>query len=309
MNILFATPIEEKYRQKFLDLCSEIRFTDRDRLTPEDVKEAEVILGNVSPSLLKDAEKLKWLQLDSAGAGSYSNLPKVTVTNASGAYGEAISEHMLGVTLAIMKNLYRYQAQSQSHSWNNLGSVRTLSTSKVLSVGMGNIGSSYARKMAMLGAEVYGIRRTMHEKPDYLKELTTMDHLDELLPMMDVVALSLPGTASTQHLFDLERLRKMKTGAILINVGRGSAIDTEALIKVMHEGKLSGAGLDVTEQEPLPKNSALWNTENVYITPHISGRFNAAVTYEKVLDIFYENLGHYLKGEPLEHVVDQKQGY
>jgi phosphoglycerate dehydrogenase-like enzyme len=310
MKALFVTAIPEEKKADFSLDGVDITFKERNKVTLEDLKDTEIVLGNLPYALLSQAPSVKWVQLDSAGVGELAKLNDgVALTNASGAYGEAISEHMLGCVLAMMKNLYHYYDQQRERSWNNLGSVNTISNSTVLSVGMGDIGSSFARKMHALGAQVYGIRRTVHDTPDYLKALGTMEDLDTYLPMADVVALSLPETKDTIHLFTEERLRKMKKGALLINVGRGSAIDTQSLIKVMQDHYLGGVDLDVTEWEPLPKNHALWNMQNVYITPHISGRFNASVTYDKVLQIFHDNLVHYINKESLEHLVDKKAGY
>ncbi len=310
MKALFITPIKEEKRHLFEREGLECIFADNKTYTEEQLQEADIIFGNLSEEKFNSCPNLKWVQLNSAGAEFYKNLrDEIQLTNAAGAYGTAISEHMLGCTLMVMKNLARYQEQQKERSWNNLGSVNTITTSKVLSIGMGNIGSDYARKMALLGAEVCGVRRTVHDKPDYLKELYTLDQLDDILPEFDVVALSLPGTDETKGLFNEERLRRMKKGAILINVGRGSAIDGNALINVMRDHHLAGACLDVTEVEPLPKNNALWTTENVYITPHISGRFNAAVTYDTLIDMFVSNLDKFLAGEPLDHVVNRKLGY
>jgi phosphoglycerate dehydrogenase-like enzyme len=174
---------------------------------------------------------------------------------------------------------------------------------------MGDIGTNYAQKMHALGATVYGVRRSLHDKPDFVDALYTMDTMDEILPECDIVALSLPETVETVHLFDEARLRKMKKGAMIINVGRGTAIVTDALLKVMEEEYLSAACLDVTDPEPLPRNHKLWNTKHVYITPHISGRFNAQVTFDKVLRIFHDNLVRYVNGEKLQNIVDRKIGY
>ncbi|MCR4951775.1 MAG: D-2-hydroxyacid dehydrogenase [Solobacterium sp.] len=311
INVLFVTPIPEERKSEFeaIENCN-ITFKDRSEITDEDLADAEVILGNIPVAKAELAKNLKWLQLDSAGANTYKDIREdIILTNASGAYGEAISEHMLGCALMVLKNLARYLSLQKFHDWNNLGSVNTLSISNVLSVGMGDIGSSFAKKMHALGAHVSGVRRTVHDVPDYVDAMYTMDQLDEILPQFDIVALSLPETEETVHLFDYEKLAKMKDGSILINVGRGSAIVTEDLVKLAKAGKFAGVCLDVTEQEPLPKNSELWNVENVYITPHISGRFNAAVTYEKVLRIFRENLIHYVNHEPMDNVVDRKLGY
>ena len=311
MKVLFVTPADSAARHRFMNIPgAEVTFADRNTVSDEEIAEAEVILGNLPVERINQSPSLKWIQLDSAGANLYGSLKEdVILTNASGAYGTAISEHMIGCALMVQKNLARYLEIQKKHDFVNLGSVNTLTASKVLSVGMGDIGSSFARKMNALGAEVYGVRRTAHEKPDYVKELYTTAQIDEILPYCDIVGLSMPETPETVHMFDYERLHKMKPGAILINVGRGSAIVTEDLLKVMKEGYLSGVCLDVTDPEPLPKNHALWNTENVYITPHISGRFNAAVTFDFVMDIFHTNLMHYVNGEPLEHIVDRKLGY
>lgn len=310
MKALFVTPIKEKDRISFERDGLEIIYKNKEDITADDLSDIDIIFGNVSPALCNTSNTLKWVQLDSAGADSYASLKdSIVLTNASGAYGTAISEHMLACTLAVVKNLYRYKDQQETHDWINLGSVRTISQLKVLSIGTGSIGSSYAKLMHDLGATVSGVRRTVHDQPDYLKELGTMEDLDEMLPEYDVVAMSLPQTEETIHLMDYDRLHRMKQGAILINVGRGSAIVEKDLIRVMKEGYLSAACLDVTEHEPLPKNSPLWETEHVYITPHISGRFNADVTYDQVLNIFQTNLDHFLKGESLEHTVDRRRGY
>ncbi len=311
MNILFVTPVESKdAKERFIALCPDIRFMSRENIMAKDIEDAEVILGNLPMDMLTHAKKLKWIQLDSAGANNYCNLDKdIVLTNASGAYGTAISEHMLGCVLMVMKNLARYNELQKSMDSTNLGSVNTISSSKVLSVGLGDIGSSFAQKMHALGATVYGVRRSLHDKPDYIQELYTMDNMDEILPECDVVALSMPETPETINMFDERRLRLMKHGAILVNVGRGSAIVTNDLYEIMKEEHLSGVCLDVTSPEPLPRNHPLWTTKHVYITPHISGRFNAAVTYDKVLDIFYDNLSRYLGNLPLKNVVDKNRGY
>ena len=311
VKVLFVTPVPEEAKERFQSIPNaDITFKERQTVTEEDLKDVEVILGNLPVSLLNTCDTLKWIQLDSAGANLYSSLKEeVILTNASGAYGEAISEHMIGCAFMVMKNLATYIEVQRNHDFTNLGGVNTVSISKVLSVGMGDIGSNFAQKMHALGAEVYGVRRSVHDTPDYVKKMYTMENMDEILPECDIVALSLPETAETIHLFDEERLRKMKKGAILINVGRGTAIITDALYKIMKEEYLSGACLDVTDPEPLPRNHPLWNTKHVYITPHISGRFNAQVTFDKVLNIFYTNLMNYLEKKPLDHIVDKKLGY
>lgn len=311
INVLFVTPVDQEHQKLFNDIENvNIRFVDRSRVTDEDIENAEVLLGGLPLDRLMNRPNLKWVQLDSAGANTYKDLPAdVQLTNASGAYGTAISEHMLGCVLMVMKNLANYLEVQKNHDFTNLGSVNTLTSSTVLCVGMGDIGSNFARKMNALGAKVYGVRRSVHDVPDYTAGMYTMDNMDEILPECDVVALSLPETEETVHLFDETRLRKIKKGAILVNVGRGTAIVTDDLLRVIKDGHFAGVCLDVTDPEPLPKNHPLWNMEHVYLTPHISGRFNAAVTFDKVLEIFHDNLKRYAEGQPLQNVVDKSIGY
>ena len=338
-KFLFVTPIPEDRRARFTGVLDnaektrlsrpagvtvladpddagepcELRFLDREAVTDDDLRDAELILGNLPPERLAVCEQLRWLQLDSAGANTYgpeSGLaPDVVLTNASGAYGTAISEHMIGCVLMVMKNLANYMPLQERREFRNLGGVKTVEGCKVVSVGMGDIGSSFARKMHALGATVYGVRRSVHEKPDYIEQMYTPADMDRILSEVDVVGLSLPETGETAGLFDYARLKKIRPGAILVNVGRGSAIVTDDLARAAAEGHFAGVCLDVTDPEPLPADHPLWDMEHVYITPHISGRFNAPLTYERVLDIFDGNLRRYLAGEPLEHVVDRGIGY
>jgi phosphoglycerate dehydrogenase-like enzyme len=310
MKVLITVKVEEN-KKKLFDIDGvEVIYKNKNDVTADDLKDVEAVLGDTSYDLVNTSSTVKWYQRSSAGIGDASKLKDgILLTNASGAYGEAISEHMIGCTLAVMKNLYRYYDDQKDHSWINLGTVRTISQCRVLSVGMGNIGSAYARRMHALGAKVDGVRRTLHASPDYVNAPYTMKDLDRILPKYDIVALSLPETQETYHVMNEARLRLMKDDAILLNTGRGSAIDEGALIKVMKEGHLAGACLDVSEHEPLPKNDPLWETPRVYITPHISGKFNTEATYDHVLQIFHDNLMHYVKHEPLEHVVDISRGY
>ena len=305
MKAFCVTPVTDDRKHLLEKTGVEITFTEKQEVTPEVLQGAEIIFGTLSPQLINTIDSIRWVQLDSAGADSYKGLrDDITLTNCSGAYGEAISEHMLGCVLAVEKNLYAYHDRQKERSWENLGSVPVMRNLKVLCVGMGDIGSSFAQKMHLLGCTVYGVRRSVHDVPDYIETMYTMDNMNDILSECDIVALSLPQTSETIGMFDYQRLSMMKKDAVIINVGRGSAIVSTDLVRIMKEGHLKAACLDVTEHEPLPKNNPLWTCPGVYITPHISGRFNA-----EVLDIFSTNLEHYLNHEPLEHIVDKTIGY
>jgi phosphoglycerate dehydrogenase-like enzyme len=163
--------------------------------------------------------------------------------------------------------------------------------------------------MKALGAYVIGLRRTIQARPDYVDELLPADKLDEVLPKADIVCLTVPGIKDNAGLIGRERLGKMKKGAIILNGGRGSAIDTEALCDALESGALDGAGLDVTDPEPLPPGHRLWKAENAVITPHISGGRNMPQTGRYMMEINLKNAVRFVKGEKLESLVDYKTGY
>lgn len=312
MSVIIAIPVNSTdIQERFTSLCPEARFIDRDHLNPDDLRDAEVILGNVPPAVLKNCSSLKWLQLDSAGADAYLNLPEsVTLTNASGAYGEAISEYMLACTMAAIKKLYEYAALQKEREWKNLGTVKTVSQLQILTIGMGNISTAYAERMNLLGAVTDGVRRDVSKtKPSFYRSQYAMKDLDSIIGKYDVIAMALPATHETEHVMTKERIALTKTGSILINVGRGSAIDETALIDAAKAHHFSHVFLDVFEHEPLPKNNPLWTCRDVTVTPHIAGRFNAAVTYENIIQIMCDNLSRYLHNEPLKHAVDRTRGY
>lgn len=278
----------------------------------EDVQNADIILGNVSPKLISTGDKLKWLQTNSAGVDGYIHgcLPKETVlTNATGAYGLAISEYMVAVWLELLKKLHLYRDVQRTGKWCDLGQVRSAWNSTVLVLGLGDIGGEFAKRAKALGARVIGVRRTGTDKPDFVDELIHTDKLDEYLPQADCVAITLPGTTATKGMFDAERMAKMKDGAILLNVGRGMIVDTDVLCAALENGKLAGAGVDVTDPEPLPADHPLWKMENAVITPHISGGYHLRETHDRIVRIMAENLKRFLAGEPLRNVVDFSTGY
>ena len=282
-------------------------------VTQEDVDWAQVILGNVPAAMLHGSPALEWLQTNSAGVEPYIQ-PGVLagdtlLTNATGAYGLAIAEHMLGMLLELFKKLELYRDAQKSGAWQSQGAVKAVYGSTVLVLGMGDIGGEFAARCKALGAKVIGVRRSPRPCPEYADEVHLLEDLDSLLPQADVVAITLPGTDATRGLMSRERLAKMKEGAVLLNVGRGFIVDTEALCDALERGHLSGAGVDVTEPEPLPPTHRLWNIPTAVVTPHISGFYHLRETHERIVGIFLENLRHFQAGEPLRNLVDFATGY
>ena len=282
-------------------------------VTQEDVDWAQVILGNVPAAMLHGSPALEWLQTNSAGVEPYIQ-PGVLagdtlLTNATGAYGLAIAEHMLGMLLELFKKLELYRDAQKSGAWQSQGAVKAVYGSTVLVLGMGDIGGEFAARCKALGAKVIGVRRSPRPCPEYADEVHLLEDLDSLLPQADVVAITLPGTDATRGLMSRERLAKMKEGAVLLNVGRGFIVDTEALCDALERGHLFGAGVDVTDPEPLPPTHRLWNIPTAVVTPHISGFYHLRETHERIVGIFLENLRHFQAGEPLRNLVDFATGY
>ena len=312
MNILVAMPTYEEHEIRLKKACPEAAFTflHGNRPEREQLENAEIIIGNIPSGDLQYCRNLKFLQLSMAGSDTFAGkVPEnVLLANSSGAYGLAISEHMLGMLLMLTKKLYLYRDNQNEAVWHDEGNVTSIFGSRVLTVGLGDIGGEFAKRCKSLGAYNMGIRRTMRSCPEYMDEMHTLDELDSLLPSADVVALALPNSEASRHLMNEARLRSMKRGAILLNVGRGSAVDTDALVKVLNEGLIM-AGIDVTDPEPLPKEHPLWHCPGIIITPHISGYYHLRHTQDTIIEIAACNIENYMNGRPIRNLVDRITGY
>jgi phosphoglycerate dehydrogenase-like enzyme len=314
-KVLVLLPVTEEHKRllKKEAPSAEFIFISRSYVKKEMISNTDVIIGNPPIGLIKEAKGLKWIQLSSAGADGYVNegvLPAGTIlSNSSGAYGLAIAEYMLAVLLELFQNLHLYRDNQKHNLWKDEGSVRSIHGCVVLVVGLGDIGGEFAKRIKALGGYTIGVRRTKCSKPDYVDELYLTDQLDTILPRADVVALTLPGTRETYRLFSTERLMKMKPGAVIINTGRGTTIDTDALCDSLDSGHLAGAALDVTDPEPLPAGHRLWKIKNVIITPHISGGYHLPETFERIIRISVENLRRYAMDEDLLNIVNPAIGY
>ncbi len=314
-KILVVMQMDEDHREKLTASANgaELVFLPRREVTDELLREVDAVIGNLSPNRLGTAENLKWIQLGSAGADGYTATGVLragaVLTNASGAYGLAISEHMIACLLFLMKKLDRYAADQASHAWQDHGGVASVWNSRTLVVGLGDIGGEFARRMHALGSRVTGIRRHIAPKPDYLEGLYQEDRLFDCLKEADVVASCLPGTKDTYKLYDKEAFAAMKEGAYFLNVGRGSTVDSLALADALNSGHLAGASVDVTDPEPLPPDHPLWDARNILITPHISGGDHLRETKERIVAIAADNLNRFVTGRPLCNVVDLTAGY
>lgn len=316
MYILVTPPVNDRQKEKLLGAAPGHNFVFHEKpdVTEEDLRKADIILGNLAdPQQLAYCENLKWIQLNNAGTEGYcvpGRIPAgAKLANATGAYGLAISEHMIGCLFELRKKLHLYYRNQMAHLWKSEGFVDVVEGSRVLVIGLGDIGVAFGKKMKALGCQVYGIKRRVGDKPEWLDGLYGMEALDSLLPEADVVAMSLPGNSSTYHVLSRERIALMKENAVVINVGRGTAIDTDALSDALYAGKIRGAALDVTDPEPLPIEHPIWDAPNALITPHVSGGFALPETLEQIVDLFAQNLKRYLAGEEIGNLVNMETGY
>ncbi|MBR3335352.1 MAG: D-2-hydroxyacid dehydrogenase [Clostridia bacterium] len=302
----------EKIRAAAEGYGFEVRFFDTAEEDPAYLKEAEVLFGHL-PQIAGDTPKLKWLCTPFAGVDqflakdAFAN-PETLLTNSSGAYGVTISEHTVMILLEILRRQPDYRRLVNAHEWRRDLTVRSVKDSRITLLGTGDIGrETAARLRAFAPANLTGINRSGRNPGGFDRILTAADW-ETVLPETDVLIISLPGTKEAFHMLGKKQLSLLPDGAVIINVGRGSVIDQEALLAELRSGRLY-AGLDVFEKEPLAKDDPVWDTPNLLITPHTAGNMTLKYTVEKTVEQFVENLGNYCEGKPLKHLVDRERGY
>ena len=264
--------------------------------------------------LAQAAPKLKWFCSISAGVEALLKdgvLPAgCQVSNSSGAYGVTIAEHLIMVTIMLLRRYPEYDDKIRQKEWGNSLQLRSILGSRITIVGTGDIGTRYAERLRPFQpAKIVGVNRRGRKPSDVYDEIVTQDELDRVLPETDVLVLCLPGTSETNHILSKERIAKLPETSFVINIGRGNAVDENALADALNHGKLAGAALDVFATEPLPKNSPLWETKNLIITPHCSGKMTLAYTRDRSVTMFCEDLANFVAGQPLLRAVDTKLGY
>src|SRR5262245_13043293 len=282
---------------------------DKEQL-PDELRDAEIFYGFHLPEVFAHAPKLKWIQSSAAGLDKLL-VPELikrglTITNASGIHAAAVAECAWALTLTIGRSLHNYVRQQQEHVWKWAPLIDMFGGTAGV-IGLGGIGRQFARVARAFDMRVIAVDPHVCEKPDIIADLWPMSRLDDLLKESDVALISCPYTAETHYLINRTRLSLMKPTAILVNIARGGIVDEVALVDALRAGKLGGAGLDVTETEPLPPSSPLWDAPNLVISPHCGGVSSHRV--RKLIEFFCENLRRYVAGRPLLNLVDQRRGY
>jgi phosphoglycerate dehydrogenase-like enzyme len=289
-----------------------------------EVGDADAVLGLLSPDLIAAGSRLQWVQLSSAGVESYLAMPGVaegdfTLTNAQRIFAPGGAEHILAMLLALTRRLPLALDLQHRHEWNveavtgptpyvgDGSELVELRGRTMLIAGLGGIGTETARVAHGIGMRVTATRNSTRTGPPFVDYVGLSDELGDLAREADVVVNTLPLTDATAGIFDAALFATMKRGAYFINIGRGRTVDTDALVEALRSGHLAGAGLDVTDPEPLPRGHALWDLPNVIITPHIGGDSDRHM--ERIYLLFEENLRRFAAGDPLLSVVDRRLGY
>jgi D-2-hydroxyacid dehydrogenase (NADP+) len=277
------------------------------------LSEAEIIYGfRISPDILSQAPRLKWIQTMSAGVDDVLTeelvKSRVILTNVSGIHGVQISELVFGMILALAKHIPQCLQNQSNTKWEPY-SPEILNGKTLGIVGLGSIGRTIARLGKSFGMRVIAARRsaTGLSSTRYVDVLFPKEQLNQLLAQSDYIVLSLPYTSETDKIIGEKELRRMKPTAILVNMSRGKVVDETALILALQEEWIAGAGLDTFVKEPLPPDSPLWKLSNVILTPHIGGRTDDYA--QKSTVVFCKNLKRYLSGKRLLNVVGKKRGY
>jgi phosphoglycerate dehydrogenase-like enzyme len=316
MKLLVTTPWVNRYIDELRTEFPQVEFITTE--TPEDLVAAaadvEVAFGPVSGEVLSAARQLRWIQSASAGVEWMKRVPElaetdVIVTNTRGAHAATIAEHAMGMLIFLARGFSSlYEAQKQ-HVWQRpleKPGVGLLGLTMGI-IGLGNIGRAIAQRAHAFDMKLIAVDAHDVPRPDYIADFRLLDGLPELLRRSDVVAVATPITDETRGMLGPDQLALLQPSAFLLVLSRGGIVDEPTLAQMLREGRLAGAGLDVTTTEPLPPESELWEAPNILITPHCSP--SSQQTRANVTAILKENLTRYLAGESLTNLVDKRLGY
>lgn len=275
--------------------------------------DAEVLVANCNHDLFAEASSLHWFHAMSVGVEHCVSVPDlasrgIVLSNMQRSSGRPIAEHSIAMLLALSRRLPVHTRNQVAGQWRReAGGMREIGGRTLLVVGLGGIGTEVARRGHALGMRVIAIRNSGREGPPFVSKVGLSDELHAFAAEADAVISSLPLTPQTTGVFDAKFFAAMKPGGYFINVGRGGSAVTADLVAALESGQLAGAGLDVTDPEPLPEGHPLWAMDQVIITPHVAAESDAQE--ERYWILVAENLRRYIAGEPLLNVVDIARGY
>lgn len=315
--VVVLSALEDKHRAQILQAAErngfEALFFDDQRQAMQALADAEIVFGH-GAELSRRSPRLRWLCTPFAGVDQFTGKdafasPDAVLTNSSGAYGVTISEHVVMMILEILRRQQDYSAIVQNRAWRRDLPVRSIRDSRIALLGTGDIGRETAKRLrAFEPAALLGVNRSGENPAQLFDRVITQDKLEEILPSAEIVILSLPSTKETERMLNARRLALLPDRALVVNVGRGSAIDQKALEKELRQGRLFAA-LDVFEQEPLPAGDPLWDCPNLLLTPHVAGNMTLPYTKDRIVELFLKDFENYCAGKPLARKIDLERGY
>ncbi len=313
MRIVLCYPVEPKHIAQIAAAMPEAEIVDPGQEhIAEDLFKADIFCGHAKVPVDWDnvvrQGRLRWIQSSAAGM-DHCLVPSVItsdiiVTSASGVLADQVAEHTIALITAWCRSLPSFFHAQQKKEFIRRP-TRDLTRSNVGIVGLGGVGRRLAELLKAFQTRILATDMFPVDKPEYVESLWPADRLDDLLPQVDFLILALPLYAETKNLIDAAAMAKMKRGSLLVNMARGPIVDHDDLVAALESGHLAGAVMDVTEPEPLPPNSKLWDMPNVIITPHVGGQ--AAWRIDKMTDLFCQNLHRWQAGLPLINYLPDKQ--
>ncbi|QCX34128.1 dihydrofolate reductase [Caloramator sp. E03] len=313
MKVLFTYDYGPEKMNKVIDLGYELVYKYEGTITNTlDIEDIDILVC-YNPFQRLDISKLynlKWIQLSSIGI---DQVPKeivlergITVTNNKSGYSIPIGEWIVLKTLELLKNSKRFYKNQEEKIYKLDTSLLELYNKTIVFIGTGSIAVEAAKRFSGFGVKILGIN-TSGRNVEYFDKCYSIDEIDDVIKQADVLVLSIPSTEKTYHLINKENIKLLKRNSVIVNISRGNIIKEDDLVDALKEGIIAGAALDVFETEPLPKDSPLWELENVIITPHNS--WISEMRNERRFNIIYENLKRYVNGEPLKNIVNIIKGY
>jgi phosphoglycerate dehydrogenase-like enzyme len=283
----------------------------------QELPDADAFIGEITSEQVRMGKNLKWVGIMAAGvekvlfpADGTDDLRKsnIILTNNKIVQGPEIADHALAMLLMLSRNLYVLYRNDQQQIWDprSFHGIELRGKTAVV-IGVGGIGSQISIRANAFGMRVIGV--DPEDKPflPFIEKVVKPDQLDEVLPEADVVFISVPDTPKSHKMMGAHQFELMKKNSYFVAVSRGGIYDMGGLVKAMDEKRLAGAGVDVTDPEPLPKDHALWKFPNAIITPHIAGRSDQDAG--RMIGTISENLRRFVAGKPMINVVDKQKGY
>jgi D-2-hydroxyacid dehydrogenase (NADP+) len=300
--------------QSVTDKARIVSITDQNVMT--EIADADAYVGSIKPAEVRAGKNLKWVAIMSAGVenalfmsgGNDLRDSNIVLTNNKVVQGPEIADHAMAMLLMLTRRLYHYEALKQQEQWERapFQGIELRGKNAVV-IGCGGIGTQIAIRANAFGMKVVGVDPEDKPFQPYFEKIVKPDQLDDVIPQADVVFISTPHTEKSHKMVGMHEFELMKKNSYFIAVSRGGIYEMPGLVKALDSKQLAGAGVDVTDPEPLPKGHALWKFDNVIVTPHIAGRSDQDQV--RMVGTVEENIRRFVDGRPLVNVVDKQKGY